>query len=654
MTATLAGRITAGVLLLVYAATLAPDVTLWDSGEFLSAIRSLGVPHPPGTPLFILIGNAWATLLVGVPFALAVNFLSAVVTATACGICATLIARWSGEPIAGVAAGLVGGTLAAVWQSATETEVYACSLLLSVLMIGAAHRFRTTGESRFHFLTVFLFGLAVPLHLSALVAGPAAILFLSARGDGSVSIRNALSPAAAWCVAIGLGTVSIAPVCLGLVFLTAALIRPVEGRRSAVIGAVALVALGASAVFFMLLRAPHDPGINQGNPATISSLIDVVARTQYDVPGLWPRRAPLWIQIGNVVQYADWQVASALDTWPGGSWLRTPWTLVFLWLAWFGARWHSTRDRLSFVVMVVLLLSASLGVVAVLNLRAGPSYGWGVLPDTALHEARERDYFFALAFLIWGLWAGAGIARLAAAAATRARRTAVSLLCGAPLLLNWKNVDRSRMPDAVLAATLGRSILESSPPNAVLLLGGDNDTYAVWYSQQVLGIRRDVVPVTLPLLGADWYRRELSRRHDLLHDVHVLVWRGAGPTLEAIGRGADRTRRPLAVSVGVVPEERRWTGAAWVLTGMVFVPDAATVTGRGIRVDVEATGRIGQAIEVVLGVAGESRDAAGRYVQSLLRCPELAVRNADGAAPKDSLERAGQTHLQQYCAFRGT
>jgi len=43
----------------VYLASLAPSVTLWDAGEFASAIESLGIPHPPGTPLFILVGRAW-------------------------------------------------------------------------------------------------------------------------------------------------------------------------------------------------------------------------------------------------------------------------------------------------------------------------------------------------------------------------------------------------------------------------------------------------------------------------------------------------------------------------------------------------------------------------------------------------------------------
>src|SRR4029078_2334394 len=94
--ALISGRSGAAVFVLlicVYLITLAPGVTYWDAGEFLAAMKSLGVPHPPGTPLFILIANVWGRVLAPVfGFAYSVNLLSAVSTACACAIFATMMA----------------------------------------------------------------------------------------------------------------------------------------------------------------------------------------------------------------------------------------------------------------------------------------------------------------------------------------------------------------------------------------------------------------------------------------------------------------------------------------------------------------------------------------------------------------------------------
>src|SRR5258707_5925846 len=101
--------------------TLAPSVTLWDSGEFLSAIHSLGIPHPPGTPLYVLIGNIWGKVfspLVG--FAYSVNLLSALCSAIACALMANLFVRWTGDRLAAYATPACDCTASSLWRSATD------------------------------------------------------------------------------------------------------------------------------------------------------------------------------------------------------------------------------------------------------------------------------------------------------------------------------------------------------------------------------------------------------------------------------------------------------------------------------------------------------------------------------------------------------
>ncbi|MEO7367823.1 MAG: DUF2723 domain-containing protein, partial [Gemmatimonadaceae bacterium] len=253
-------------LMCVYVATLAPTVTYWDAGEFLSAIHSLGIPHPPGTPMFVLIANVWAKILSPLfGFAYSVNLLSAVCTATACGIAAWLMQRWTGDSIASVAGGLSAGLMSSVWLNATETEVYSPALLVSLILLLVAHRVRETRERRWLVLLAYTIGFGYSLQLSALVAAPAAVFLALWRWPLRGSFAR--SPNVATRGMFGTGA-------------------------SMAIAAT----IGASAVLFMLVRARHDPAINQGNPATWQALSDVITRRQYLPVSMLPRQAPFYLQ----------------------------------------------------------------------------------------------------------------------------------------------------------------------------------------------------------------------------------------------------------------------------------------------------------------------------------------------------------------------
>lgn len=621
-------------LLGIYATTLAPSVTLWDAGEFQAAIASLGIPHPPGTPLYILIASAWARVLGAVPFSLAVNLLSAVATAIACALLAGLIAGWTRSRLAGIASGLCAGTMLAVWQNATETEIYALSMLLGVLMVVVGDRAGARDSQRLRVLLAWLMGLAVAIQISALMAAPAAIL-LASSGPGTPrpAPRRLASLGGVLAFVIGCSVGSALLVAAGIAAVVAAAVGKGIAGRSRIEGAtlLAVAALGMSAILFMLVRAGQDPLINQGNPATFSAMMDVVTRQQYPLPGLWPRQAPVWIQVLMLVQYADWQVASGLDLSMAASWWRTPWSVAALLLALAGARWHWRQDARSARGTAVLLLLASLGVVAVLNLRAGPSILDRVLPPGARHEPRERDYFFALAFATVGAWVGAGAVVVSRRLVSSPRLAATTALAVAalPVLLNWRAANRR--PDGMLATTFGESLLASAPRNAVLLVAGDNDSYTTWYRQSVLDERRDVVPVTISLLPAGWYREEMARRHGLLDPATVAGWRGHEETLQALVAAAQRQGRPVAAAVTVAHTLRSRLAPAWTLGGMAYVA-AGDSTPRPDMVDTVATRAVADLVARRQPVASSGRDPASVYVAGVLRCPAAALRSG-GVTP---------------------
>lgn len=495
-----AGLAVAALLLFVYLLSLAPTVTYWDAGEFLAAIKTLGIPHPPGTPLYILVANVWSKIASPfVGFAYSINLLSAVSTAIACGIFAFLMHRWTNNVVASIAGGLLAGLMSSVWLNANETEVYSPALLMSALLILVANRADETREPKWLVLLGYLFGLAWTLQLSALVAGPAA-LFLA-----FYNFRDRKIPAISMIIA---------------------------------------AALGASAVLFMIVRAQHDPGINQGNPSTWTAFADVLTRRQYLPVSMLPRQAPWYLQVGNLFEYADWQVALGLHAEAPPSIVRTSFTVLYAALGIVGFIWHKRTHNPSWRVLTLLFICGSLGVVAYLNMKASPSYGSGFLPANAKHEARERDYFFTLGFICWGLWAGAGAVRAMSRVGPRwsVAGIAIAML---PAFLNFPATNRRALPEATAPRDSALRILNGAPQRAVVFAYGDNDTYPVWYAQQVEGTRRDVRIVTIPLLGAKWYRAELARRDSLLSQPNVDDWHGYKETMKDICLSAHRLGRPV-------------------------------------------------------------------------------------------------------------
>ena len=621
--------IAGGLLFVVYVATVAPTVTLWDAGEFIAAIETLGIPHPPGTPLYVLVARVWSDALGLLPRALATNLFSAAATAAAVSLLAAVLARTTRQQMAAVAAAVCAGATATVWSSATETEVYAASLALSLAMLAVGERAARDTGMRWSVLLAYLFALAIPLHMSALVVAPGAILLASLDEGGRVHWRRALVLAGGAGVAAGAGMVSPAVMLAGVVLTVAGGVR----ERSFAAATIGIVVLALSATLVLLVRSAHDPVLDSGNPETWPALLDVIARRQYAPSGLWPRQAPLWAQLGNLIQYLDWQFAMGLDPVVGPSWLRTPWTALYAALGLTGCVRHARDDRRSWLASLTVFVSATVGLVAYMNFKAGASYAWAFIPDAADHEVRERDYFFALGFFVWGAWAGYGAVRLAAD--RRVQWLGIALAC-LPIVLNWRIANRRRQPEASLAHAAARAWLAPLPARAVLVAGGDNDSFPIWYLQLVEGVRPDVAVITAPLLGADWYRAEVAARHGLLPPEAVRSNMTQGQRLRALAGRAAGAGRPLSASVFVDSSRRAQLSRGWIFDGLAF---HARPEVSGTMVDVQQAGRVAALIPNVLDREPlDTPDRAPRYMARTLRCPGLLARSPGGTHVADSLD----------------
>lgn len=632
----------------IYLATLAPGLTFWDAGELIAAVHSLGIPHPPGTPLYVLLARSWSEALFLLPTALATNTFSALATALAGGALAWLLVRVTRSPWAALGAALCAGAMSTVWLNANETEVYGASLLLAMVMLLAAERAGAGGQREWTVLTVYAMSLAVPLHLSALVAAPAAIALAVQDSEGGVHWPRAALLSGALLIVAGAGLASWRVALAGAVLLAWCMVASDGehgGRRARLaMGAwlVVAVALGLSVLAFLPIRAAHDPALNAGDPVGWSAMWSVVGRLQYGSPGLWPRQAPLWAQFANFFEYADWQVALGLSPGVAPSLARTPLTILFAALGVYGAAAHRRIDRRSWRAFALLFAAASLALIVYLNFKAGASFGYGVLDAAIPHEARERDYFFVLAFWTWGAWAGFGAVALARG---RSKSLTIAGLAAAslPIALNWRAVDREAGPGAREARRVAEALLWSTPRNGVLVTWGDNDSFPLWYMQVVEGARPDVTLVVAPLLGARWYRSQLARRDSLLNAADAAGWPGESEVLAKIARRARESDRPLAVAITADSSHLLPMGNRWMMRGVVFVPHdegVAPVRVPGVPAAVDtAAARAFVARFGTRPAAPESRgtDPASLVMARILMCPAQSLAAAVAGLRVDSL-----------------
>ena len=558
-----------------YLLTLAPSVTFWDSGEFITAARTLGIPHPPGTPLFVLIAHVWGLIVPFGAYAWRINLLSATCSAMAAAlwflIAEDTLTRVHGDidPRSARALALLGGGAAALlsafsfsnWQNSTETEVYSLATLAIALVAWLAVRWRAMrggpGAAKVLLAGLYVGALAMSVHPMGLLVGPAMValllvtIYMQPLADADARRREAgqvMVVASAWLLITGLGLASLPIAMIGAAALLGAGARSMyHGERSFVTVAVLVVTAGAAVFLFLLLRAQQHPLLDQGTPDNWHGLLDVIRRAQYaprtpfDDPlvphgSMNPGRTLtlLAYQFAGYAQYFDWQWAASLGDLARASVPRLLVTLGMVGLGVRGARAQRRADPGSFALIATLFVVTGPLLVLYLNFKPGPSIGWDRWLALADHEVRDRDYFFVASFIAWSIWVAIGLTAIAREAASRLtpprRNAAIGVFAVAlvPVMLGWGAASRRQTPEATLARDFAFALLQSVPPNGVLFTYGDNDTFPLWYLQQVEHVRQDVTVICLSLAQAPWYINQLATQQHVEPGPADLasVWRG--------------------------------------------------------------------------------------------------------------------------------
>ncbi len=520
--------------------TLAPTVTLWDAGEFITAAKVLGVPHPPGTPLFVLVGHVWADVLRIGQYAWRLNLMSACFSAAGAG-CLFLAAHRllvHEERILRVGGAAAAAILSAFafteWQNSNETEVYTFATFSIAAICWLCLRWRdmrgTPRAPHLLLLIVYIAALSIGNHLLALLVGPAVSVFIAytLRASPAADPNERRIEWAEWAtltalwfalVAVGLGSTSLLVV--GGVLVAAAVAAcMVTGSRAFPLVAIATAAAGISIYAFLYIRAGLHPVLNEADPENWRNLLAVIRREQFGSRGIFdnpmvpgsPRTLTVFgQQLFNYIEYFTWQWGRSLL--PAGRLIAF---IIFLILGSVGFEFARRRDRGIAYLLGALWLVTGLGLVIYMNFKAGFSRFWDMYPSWDQHEVRERDYFFVVSFKVWGIFAAFGLVLLvhwlSKVTSRRLGIAVASFLALVPFAANFTAASRRHGADATAARDIAYNLLQSVEPYGVLFGFGDNDTFPVWYLQEVEGVRQDVTQINLSLANLDWYLLQLAAR----------------------------------------------------------------------------------------------------------------------------------------------
>ena len=149
--------------------------------------------------------------------------------------------------------------------------------------------------------------------------------------------------------------------------------------------------------------------------------------------------------------------------------------------------------------------------------------------NQAGNQPRERDYAYVGSFYAFAIWIGLGVLQVQKWLQTKMSHSAstytaaFACLLAVPVIMGsqeWDDHDRSKK---LLAVDLAKDYLESCAPNAILFTFGDNDTYPLWFAQEVEGIRPDVRVINNSLLGIDWYINQLRYKINQSNPIDVIL-----------------------------------------------------------------------------------------------------------------------------------
>ncbi len=557
----------------VYLYTVAPTLSFWDCGEFISSAYTLAVPHPPGTPLYVILGRVWliifslfaAILPISKEIAWHMNILGVVFSVLTTFLLYKLILKilrmiphndhQITNLIVAFATCLGISFFNTYWGNAIETEVYASATFVVVLITYLAilwYESVKQGKPKNNYLlfSFYLIFLSTGIHLVPFLIFIPFYIFIF------IAERKYIKDIILWFFGIFqivlFGLIFILPealqtpglVILGIILLIATVLflsNPTRYYNWRFFWAgIFLVIIGLSTELYLPIRSWRlnelykdknvaeeylagknvAPRINECSPGdNFRSFNDVLHRVQYGPQRLIPRQTQdatgfsliqgyFW-QMALFVRYLSWQPIPE-NTRPI---LRRLVLVLFYLFGLWGMVELYKREKKIFLLTILLMFMLSFAMVGYLNLKFSPSDG---NPKHQQREVRERDYFFHTGYTLFGIFMGLGVFGFIdwlKKDIKNKRLVNIGGLSGyvafslVPLVTNISIDNRY---GNFIPKDYGYNMLVSCDDGSLVFTNGDNDTFPLWFAQEVLGVKRKVIVANLSLINTDWYIKQLK------------------------------------------------------------------------------------------------------------------------------------------------
>lgn len=435
------------IVYLFYLFSVYPTIATEDAGEFAAVIETVGIAHPSGYPLYILLGKIFTLL---VPFGNVgwqVNIFSAFCAAAAAAGVYLVVKLLSNNTWVSIATGLFFASGGIVWSQAIRAEVYSLNSLLLVALVLLTLLYAREQNDKLFLWIAFLFGLSLTNHHLMLMAGPpVALLILITQPRILLNWRLILK---------GIG----------------------------------LFALGLSLYLYLPIRASYDPAINWGDPATSEQFWQHVTRYTYSIDAVDPSLNPVTITNGTqanaVTDFFQYHIAGFWQQY--GGIVTDDYTIITVILALAGFIFLFQRKRNVFWFFLALIAFYS----TVLSMLIG----LGITGKLPVGFFTARPFFIPLLLFTvilagYGLHSGLRMLNLS----KKSRIVPHTIVVGLALVALLHQFPQQNQSDNYIAYDIAKAALTRLPQNAVLLSeNNDNTLFPILYLQTVEGLRPDVI-----------------------------------------------------------------------------------------------------------------------------------------------------------------